>query len=116
MLGCCITSSPANCWRVQVKLGSVGQQIPVVHTLPAAVGPEHLGDQQFAAEQVVNDQGSSPALAAGRVGRGPVISVDRIAGVERPGRADRSLEIMSGYVGHDRHPSTAGQRRRCCGP
>jgi hypothetical protein len=34
----------------QVDLGSVGQQIPVVHALTAAVGPEHLGDQQFASQ------------------------------------------------------------------
>jgi hypothetical protein len=33
----------------QVHLGSVGQEIPVVHALAAAVGPEHLGNQQLAA-------------------------------------------------------------------
>jgi hypothetical protein len=51
-----------------VDLGSVWQEVPVVHSLAAAVGAKHLGDQQFAAEQVMDGQRSGPALPAGRVG------------------------------------------------
>ena len=53
-----------------------------MHPLAAAVGPMHLGDQQFAPEQVVDGQRGRPALPAGRIGLGPVIRIDGITGIE----------------------------------
>jgi quercetin dioxygenase-like cupin family protein len=79
-----------------VDLGSVGQQVPVVHSLATAVGPEHLGDQQVASEQVVDGQRGRPALPTGRVGRGPIIRVNGIARIERPGCAYRCFQSVSG--------------------
>ncbi len=52
----------------QVDHGSVWQEIPVVHALAAAVGAQHLGNQQFAPEQVMDRQRGGLALPAGRVG------------------------------------------------
>jgi hypothetical protein len=91
----------------QVDLGSVWQEIPVVHPLTAAGGPEHLGDQQLASQQVVDGQGGGTALSAGRVGRGPVIRINGITSVERLGRAYRGLQIVSDYIGHAHDPATA---------
>ena len=40
----------------QVDLGPVRQEVPVVDALAAAIGPEHLRDQQLSPKQVVDDQ------------------------------------------------------------
>ena len=95
-----ISLSPGELFARQVELGPAGQQIPVVHALAAAIAANDLSDQQFAAEQVVDDQRGEPALAAGGVGGGPVVSIDRVAGIERPRRAYRGLKVFSYYIGH----------------
>src|SRR5215469_18251943 len=81
-------------------IGSVGQQIPVVHALAAAVAANDLSNQQFATEQVMDCQRGGPTLPAGRVGGGPVIGVDGVAGVERPRLAYRGVEAFERYVSH----------------
>ena len=78
-----------------------------MHALAAAVGPEYVGDQQLAAEQVVDGQRGRPALPAGRIGLGPVIRIDGITGIECPGRAYRGLQIVSVDIGHAHDPATA---------
>jgi hypothetical protein len=89
----------------QVELGPAGQQIPVVHPLVAAIAANDLSNQQFAAEQVMDDQRGRPALAAGGVGGGPVISIDRVTGIERPRCAYRGLKVLLCYSSHARNPA-----------
>ena len=88
-------------------IGSVGQQIPVVHALAAAVAANDLSNQQFATEQVMDCQRGGPALPAGRVGGGPVISIDRVAGIERPRRTYRGLKVFWHSIGHAHDAATA---------
>jgi hypothetical protein len=76
----------------QVYLGSIRKAIPPVDSLPTAINLEHLGHQQFAAEQVIDDQRSRPTLAAGRVRSGPVTDVHRITGIACPGGTHRGLD------------------------
>jgi len=91
----------------QVELGPVGQQIPVVHALAAAIAANDVSNQQVAAEQVMDYQRSRPALAAGRIGGGPVSNIDRVTGIESPRRAYRDLKVFLHHVGHARNPATA---------
>jgi len=56
----------------QVYLRAIRKAIPPVDSLPAAISAEHLGHQEFAAEQVVDGQRGRPALASSRIRGGPV--------------------------------------------
>ncbi len=78
-----------------------------MHALAAAVGAQHLGNQQFAPEQVMDRQRGGSALPAGRAGSGPVISIDRVTCIQRPGRAYRGLETFPRYVSHADDPAIA---------
>ena len=53
----------------------------------------------------LDDQRGRPALAAGGVGGGPVISIDRVTGTERPRRAYRGLKVPLQEIGHARNPA-----------
>jgi hypothetical protein len=44
--------------------------------------------------QIMDYQRFRSALAAGRVGSGPVISNDMVTGIERPRRAYRGLKVL----------------------
>jgi hypothetical protein len=78
----------------QVNLGPIRKPIPPVDPLPAAIAAQHLGHEQFAAEQVVDGQRGRPALTSGRVRGGPVTGVHWIAGIAGPGGAHRGLDVF----------------------
>jgi hypothetical protein len=56
-------------------------------------------------------QRGGPALPAGRVGGGPVISIDRVTGVQCPRRAYRGLKVFRHSIGHVRNSATARTRQ-----
>lgn len=62
----------------------------LVQSLATAVGPEHLGDEQVASEQV-----SGPAQPAGRVGGRPILRINGITRIEHSGRAYRGFQCGS---------------------
>lgn len=68
----------------QVDLAAVGQSIPVVVADPDVSG-EDLAEDQLSAEQVLDDQGSHPALTTGRVAGVPILHIVRVAGIRSPG-------------------------------
>ena len=78
----------------EVYLGSIRKATPPVDSLTAAISAEHLGHQQFAAEQSVDGQRGRPALTCGRLRGGPAIHVHRIAGIACPGGSHRGLYVF----------------------
>lgn len=70
----------------QVDLAAVGQSIPVV-VADLGISGEDLAEDQLSAEQVLNDQGSHPALTTGCVAGVPIPHIVRVAGIRSPAGA-----------------------------
>ncbi|MEU7759359.1 MULTISPECIES: hypothetical protein [Micromonospora] len=70
----------------QVDLAAVGQSIPVV-VADLGVPGEDLAQDQFSAEQVLNDQGGHSALTTGRVAGVPIPHIVWVAGIRSPAAA-----------------------------
>ncbi|MEU8087920.1 hypothetical protein AB0B57_30455 [Micromonospora sp. NPDC049101] len=84
----------------QVDLAAVGQSIPVV-VPELGVSGEDLAEDQLSAEQVLNDQGSHPALTTGWVAGVPILHIVRVTGIRSPAAAQYRPQHLQVNRGRD---------------